>query len=181
MARRFTQKKKGGYRGSLGGAPMRGAFTTGAQQELKQMGGVSRATQKFMKKALKAQQNAANAASAASKKAANNAAAAKKAANNAAAASKKAANNAAAASKKAANNAQRAKNAAARLKAKNDEIVKDLVQRLEKHQRSIAPFSSKLTNAQRAHMLQQEHNKQLNINMGEMVNDLVGKIKTTHS
>ena len=56
MARRFTQKKKGGYRGSLGGAPMRGAFTTGAQQELKQMGGThSRATQKFINKSLKRQ------------------------------------------------------------------------------------------------------------------------------
>jgi hypothetical protein len=65
MARRFTQrKKKGGYRGSLG-APMRGAFTTGAQQELKQMGGGSprrsRSTQKFINKSLQKQKIAANA------------------------------------------------------------------------------------------------------------------------
>ena len=65
MSRRFTQKKKGGYRGSLGGAPIRGAFTTGSQQDSKQMGGGSpqrsKATQKFISKSLKRQSIAASA------------------------------------------------------------------------------------------------------------------------
>ena len=148
MVRRFTQKKKkGGYRGSLGGAPMRGAFTTGAQQELKQMGGVSRATEKSIKKALKTQKNAANAA-------------------------KKAANNAAANAKKAANNAQRARNSVNAIqraqneqKAQNRIMINDLVQKLGHKHRSIAPYVPLLTNEQKAQ----------NVHYRKMVNDLVGK------
>jgi len=133
MPRRFTQKKKGGYRGSLGGAPMRGAFTTGSQQELKQMGGVpSRATQRFLNKALKQQRNAATA--------------------------KKAANNAIAAARKAENNAQRAIHAANEIrraereqKERNRAMVNNLVRRLGNKQRSIVPFVSEAEKEQNAH------------------------------
>jgi|LakMenEpi03Aug12_release.lakeMendotaPanAssembly.Ray.scaffolds.fasta_scaffold5950968_1 hypothetical protein len=61
MPRRSTQKKghkKGGYRGSLGGSPMHGAFTSGATQELNQMGGVRyHSSKKFMNKSLKKHRN----------------------------------------------------------------------------------------------------------------------------
>lgn len=150
MPRRSTQKKghkKGGYRGSLGGSPMHGAFTTGASQELKQMGGVSRATQKFINKSLKKQRNAIAAANAA----------------------KKAANHAAAAAQKAANNAQRAINAANEMKRienerkiQNRKMINDLVQKLGQKHRSVTPF---LTNEQKAQ----------NAHYQNMVNKLVGK------
>jgi pyruvate/2-oxoglutarate dehydrogenase complex dihydrolipoamide acyltransferase (E2) component len=107
MARRHTQKK-GGYRGSLGGAPMHGALTTGATQELNQMGGVrhhSRATKKAIQKALNKQQKAANAA---------------------------AAKNAMNAAKMAENNVQRVKN---ERKKQNREMIDKLVQQLENKQR----------------------------------------------
>ena len=155
MARHRTQKK-GGYRGSLGGAPMHGALTTGATQELNQLGGVrhhSHATKKAIQKALHKQQKAANAVAAA-KNAIN---AAKRAENNA----QRAKNNAL----RAEINAQRAKN---EQKEQNRKMINQLVQQLEHKkrrntQRSASPFIPSSV-----------HNNQ-NRHYQKMVNDLVGK------
>ena len=134
MTRRYTQKKgqknekkKGGYRGSLGSASTHGAFTTGATQELKQMGGThSRATQKSIEKLLKKQKNIAEAAEAAKK--------------------------AAEAAKKAENNAKRAIHEAIEIQreqhAQNRKMINSLVHQLEKKQSSAKPFVPRPVNNQ---------------------------------